>query len=85
MKVEYDFSIGDFVSVSPSVTEPRFGWGEVRAGDVGIIKEVRIRNSYGKVSKEVIVDFPKQHHWLGDINDLGIVDESPQEKLNETV
>lgn len=48
------FKVGDKVRVKASVKRPGYGWGGVRKGDVGIVREV---------GDPMYVDFPGHLDW----------------------
>lgn len=72
------FEVGDQVRVKPSVASPRYGWGEVKHEDVGLVSQIR---------KDLIkVDFEKQKSWSADPDELELLDSagrSVERGLNE--
>ncbi|ACF14727.1 PEGA domain protein [Chloroherpeton thalassium ATCC 35110] len=52
------FQVGDKVRVKRSISTPKCDWGEVKHGDVGIVKEVGLTGDY-----DMLVDFPSQNGW----------------------
>ncbi|KAJ9473694.1 hypothetical protein DIPPA_17079 [Diplonema papillatum] len=59
--------VGAYIRVKPSVTTPKFAWGRVTPGDVGMVTEMERRRELVKV------DFPKQRNWMGYIHEMEIV------------
>lgn len=61
-----DIKIGSTVKVK-SGTTPSTGWGNVKAGSVGTVKEI---TGGGKKCR---IDFPEQSNWVGVIAELEIM------------
>ena len=60
--------IGDTVMVRPDRGKPRFGWGSVERGELGVF---RGKGSGPFVEKgEIMVDFPSQADWRGMPSDI---------------
>lgn len=73
------FCPGDRVVVvlSPDQMRPRFGWGGVSPGDVGVVHGIVHQNSPADCETETcyIVDFPNHPRWLALENELQKEDE----------
>ncbi len=65
-----DVKVGDKVRVKAKVKVPRYQWGMVSPGNVGILKNI---DSDGDVK----VDFPEQPGWHGVLKEL--------EKLSDSI
>lgn len=52
---------GDWVRVKPAVVQPRYNWGRVRPGEVGIVASV----GEGAGGDVVHINFPSQRGWAG--------------------
>lgn len=61
-----DIKIGSTVKVK-SGTTPSTGWGNVKAGSVGTVKEIT------DGGKKCRIDFPEHSNWVGVIAELEIV------------
>ncbi|XP_049844846.1 E3 ubiquitin-protein ligase HERC2 [Schistocerca gregaria] len=62
--------VGDRVKVKQSVRTPKYKWGSVTHGSVGIVTSV---SSNGR---EISVDFPQQSDWTGVISEMEVVSSS---------
>ena len=58
---------GDKVKVKSDIGKPKYDWGKVKKGSVGIVKAV----VKGDI---VIVDFPEQAGWKGLMSEMEIVE-----------
>lgn len=57
------FNVGDEVMVAPEVKRPHFGWGDIKPGDIGVVKWC--------VNKTVMyIDFPKHRGWKGTAHEM---------------
>lgn len=71
------FEVGDEVQVI--VSKPRYGWGPIDPGDIGII--VEIFENPKKHLKSVYIDFPEKHSsWHGLISEIDFADSECSEK-----
>jgi hypothetical protein len=71
------FTVGQRVRV---ITDrPRFGWGEVSKGDIGVVR----REPDG--DGDLKVDFPSQPNWTARVGELEPVEESLEVKLEGQV
>ncbi len=59
--------VGDRVRVRPSVTVPKYKWGSVTHGSVGIVSSV------APGGRDVTVDFPQQTNWTGSTSEMEVV------------
>ena len=59
---EVAFKIGQLVRVKPTVDRPRYKWGNVKRGSVGVVAGIK--------KGDVIVDFPEQPRWHGLMKEL---------------
>lgn len=57
--------VGDRVRVKPDVGEPLYGWGEIEADSVGVVKKI--------LNDCVGIDFPEQKGWVAKIEELELV------------
>ncbi|MEC0370010.1 hypothetical protein [Paenibacillus chibensis] len=65
-KPKTKFSVGDTVKLSvPEGKDARFGWGNVKNGDIGKVAEV--------TTAKVVVDFPGQDRWNADPSELALL------------
>lgn len=69
MATTADFSVGDAVRVT--ATHAKYGWGHVNPGDIGVV--IQINNIF------VRVDFPHQHEWMADPNEIEIIEMTGEE------
>lgn len=69
-------AVGSYVRVRAGV-EPQFGWGSVRAGDVGTVARMGDGN-------KCYVDFPVQKRWTASVADLETVAEADRPRLVRT-
>lgn len=58
--------VGSHVRIRSNVATPRYKWGSVPRGSIGVVTAV---NENGTVS----VDFPQQFNWTGQINEMELV------------
>lgn len=68
-KKKSGFEVGDRVRVKASVEEPRYGWGDIKAGDVGVIR--------GVDGEELRIDFEDRVGWIGIASDMEHADGTP--------
>jgi len=61
-----DFKVGDRVRVRAGIEKPCHGWGDVKAGDIGVITSL---------GAPMIVDFPAQPHWQAKADEMELVEE----------
>lgn len=59
--------IGDKVRVKPTVSTPRYKWGQVTHNCVGVVSGISPNGQNAQV------DFPKQQNWLGVINEIEVL------------
>ena len=87
MKLDLWFDIDSEVTVVPKdgAIDPRYGWGEVKLGHIGVVIEIRTLRQYGRVETEAIVNFPSQHHWVGDpvelVQPINILEDQRNEQV----
>lgn len=67
------FKVGDRVRVKASVECPDYGWGEVKRGDVGVVR--RIDSDGG-----LVIDFPAHDHWLGVSSEMELAPKKAEPK-----
>jgi hypothetical protein len=53
---------GSLVKVNDAIENPRFGWGSVQSGDIGVVA--------GFDGEDFIVDFPSHDHWYAEPSEL---------------
>jgi hypothetical protein len=70
------FKVGDKVRVI--CDDPRYGWGKVRKGDVGVVAVVA-PDVVAVVAPDLAVDFPAQALWSASQGELELVEELPEE------
>ena len=85
MKIEMNFDIGGRVTILPiedndNYPLPRYGWGDTKEGDVGVVREVRRKLNYGRVVTDVLIDFPSQANWVGVLSEVFSIDEEEGNK-----
>ena len=56
------FRVGDRVQVKPNIEDPRYSWGGVSAGDIGVVKVIKDIKMY--------IDFDGQSNWTGLISEM---------------
>lgn len=61
------FKVGDEVKVKDSVKTPRYAWGKVSPGEVGVVKKEE--DPDGKLR----IDFPSQTHWTSPVDEMELV------------
>ena len=59
--------IGAYIRVKPSITTPKFAWGRVAPGEIGVVTAVE------RTKELVTVDFPNQRNWIGYIQEMECV------------
>ncbi|KAK7864133.1 hypothetical protein R5R35_007650 [Gryllus longicercus] len=59
--------VGDRVRVKPSVRNPKYKWGSVTHGSVGVVTGI---SSNGR---DLTVDFPQQNSWTGVVAEMEVV------------
>ncbi|MBN2459826.1 hypothetical protein JXB28_06080 [Candidatus Woesearchaeota archaeon] len=57
------YKIGYKVRVRKDIEKPTYGWGDVKHGDIGVIKRV---DSDG----DLLIDFPNQSEWSGKASEM---------------
>lgn len=72
-----EFKLGDRVRVKADITQPKYSWGSVKAGDVGVV-------SY--ISRTMMsVDFPTQSYWNAAIEEMELYTLTPLEAAEEEI
>ncbi len=59
--------VGDRVRVKPSVATPKYKWGSVSHGAIGVVV------SAASNGRDVTVDFPQQSNWTGLLSEMEVV------------
>ncbi|HEY9054064.1 MAG TPA: PEGA domain-containing protein [Rectinemataceae bacterium] len=62
------FKVGDSVRVQANIAEPKYGWGQVKPGEIGIVKSLPEPGS-----DMMRVDFPSQKDWAAKMGEMEIV------------
>ncbi len=59
--------VGDRVRVRPTVDTPKYKWGSVSHGSVGVV------TSIAPNGRDLTVDFPQQSNWTGLFSEMEVV------------
>lgn len=57
--------VGSHVRIRPNISTPRYKWGSVAHGSIGVVTAINGRN--------VTVDFPSQFNWTGQLKEMELV------------
>lgn len=77
------FNEGDKVRVKPSVERPKYGWGDVDPGDVGVVRRV---GPDGWCADGMLqVDFPKQYGWTALAVDMELYTLTPLDEAQAEI
>lgn len=57
--------VGSHVRIKASVSAPRYKWGSVLRGSVGVVTAIN--------DNDVTVDFPQQFSWTGQLSEMELV------------
>ena len=60
-------SVGDRVCVKPSLTSPRYGWGNVEPSSIGVLSQIDDDGS-----GDCTVCFPEHSSWRGILSELEV-------------
>jgi hypothetical protein len=60
------FEIGDQLRVKPGIKKPRYGWGTVKHGDVGVFRALRVESGVEKL----VIDFRGKKEWKADRSEM---------------
>ena len=59
--------VGAYIRVKPSIKTPKFAWGRVSTGNIGVLTAVE------RTKELVTVDFPSQRNWIGYLHEMETV------------
>ena len=57
--------VGSHVRIREDVSMPRYKWGSVQRGSIGVVTQIK--------GVDVIVDFPQQFNWTGQLCEMELV------------